>query len=177
MVFYVDQWTDLCVCVCVCVRACVRVCVCVRACVCVCVCACVCGMLLIEPAKHTHSPATTSGSFSSKPGTDAIHCIGLAQTGNVSNTSPTAATSTTLTWKTKRERERVKPSSQYNRLHLKRTLLKLLLIKNCHQTPFSCIYMHFHLDIKKYLLKGTHFFRILIYCKRSQLYYASCMLP
>ena len=51
-----------------------------------------------DRVKANTSPAKTSGSELSKPGTDVIQEIGLAQTGKVSSTSPTAATSITLTW-------------------------------------------------------------------------------
>ena len=43
----------------------------------------------------------SSGSWSLKAGTAAMHCTGLAHTGKVSTTSPTAAASRMLTWRGK----------------------------------------------------------------------------
>ena len=54
---------------------------------------------------HTHTPASTSGSLPSKPGIAVMHWMGLAQTGNVSSTSPTAAASRMLTWGGREEGE------------------------------------------------------------------------
>ncbi len=54
-------------------------------------------MISLQHVLPVHTPAITSGSFSSNPGTEVMHWMGLAQTGKVSTTSPTAATSSTLT--------------------------------------------------------------------------------
>lgn len=53
--------------------------------------------LLKSTSLHIHLLARTSGSWSSKDGTAQMHTIGLLHTANVSNTSPTAAASRTLT--------------------------------------------------------------------------------